>query len=91
MGRLSSKDKVHLAKLKLRGPARVFYSAQPQLRADDVTFADSRTAFVNRFPDQHTDQYHYARVRNASRRKMKAPKHFWIVSGNCVNGRSVAV
>jgi len=31
MGRLSSKDKVNLAKLKLRGPARAFYSAQPQL------------------------------------------------------------
>jgi hypothetical protein len=37
MGRLSSKDKVSLARLKLRGVARAFYSAQPQLRADDIT------------------------------------------------------
>ena len=29
MGRLSAKDKVYLVKLKLKGPARVFYSAQP--------------------------------------------------------------
>jgi len=29
MGRLSSKDKVRLARLKLKGAARVFYSAQP--------------------------------------------------------------
>jgi len=36
-GGLSSKDKVQLARLKLRGAARMFYSAQPQLRADDIT------------------------------------------------------
>jgi len=76
MGQLSSKDKVHLAKLKLRGPAGVFYSAQPQLRADDVTFADFRTAFVNRFQDKHTDQYHYARVQNASQERNESPEAF---------------
>jgi len=76
MGRLSSKDKVHLVKLKLKGPARAFYSAQPQLRADDVTFADFRTAFVNRFTDKHTDQYHYARVQNASQEKGESPEVF---------------
>ena len=29
MGKLSLKDKVQLARLKLRGAARMFYSAQP--------------------------------------------------------------
>ena len=76
MGRLSSKDKVHLARLKLRGPARVFYSAQMQLRADDVTFEEFRTAFVNRFNDKHTDHYHYARVQNASQEKNESPEAF---------------
>jgi hypothetical protein len=76
MGRLSSKDKVHLVKLKLRGPARVFYSAQPQLRADDVSFAEFRAAFVNRFQDKHTDQYHYARVQNASQETNESPEVF---------------
>jgi len=76
MGRLSAKDKVHLVKLKLKGPARVFYSAQPELRADDVTFAALRTAFVNRFTDKHTDQYHYARVQNASQEKGESPEVF---------------
>jgi len=76
MGRLSSKDKVHLAKLKLKGPVRVFYSAQTQLKADDVTFAEFRTAFVNRFRDKHTDQYHYARVHNASQEKNESPEAF---------------
>jgi hypothetical protein len=42
MGRLSSKDKIRLARLKLRGAASVFYSAQPQLKADDVTYEEFR-------------------------------------------------
>ena len=76
MGRLSSKDKVRLARLKLRGAARVFYSAQPQLRADDVTYEEFRTAFVNRFKHKHTDQYHYARMQNASQEKNERPDVF---------------
>jgi len=38
MGRLTAKDKVHLAKLKLRGTAKLFYTAQSELRADDVMY-----------------------------------------------------
>jgi hypothetical protein len=76
MGWLSSKDKVHLARLKSWGPARVFYSAQLQLRVDDVTFEEFRTAFVNRFKDKHTDHYHYARVQNTSEEKNESPEAF---------------
>jgi len=76
MGRLSPKDKVRLARLKLRGAARTFYSAQPQLRVDDISYKDFRTAFVNRFKDKHTDQYHYARVQNASQEKNESPEVF---------------
>jgi hypothetical protein len=56
MGTLSSKDKVRLARLKLRGTAREFYSAQPLLRADDVSYEEFRAAFISRFKDKHTDQ-----------------------------------
>ena len=45
MGKLTAKDKVHLAILKFRGIAKSFYSAQPELKADDVTYAAFRTAF----------------------------------------------
>jgi hypothetical protein len=76
MGRLSSKDKVRLAQLKLRGTARAFYSAQPQLRADDVSYEEFRTAFINRFKDKHTDQFHYARLQNASQEKNESPEVF---------------
>jgi hypothetical protein len=46
MGMLTPKDKVHLAKLKLKGTARSFYTAQSELRDDDVTYAVFRTAFM---------------------------------------------
>jgi len=76
MGRLSAKDKVHLAKLQLRGIAKSFYSAQPALRADDITYAAFRTAFMNQFKDTHTDQYHYTIVQNASKEKDESPEMF---------------
>jgi hypothetical protein len=76
MGRLSSKDKVRLARLKLRGAARTYYSAQPQLKADDVSYEDFRTAFVNRSQDKHTDQYHYARMQNAPQDRNESPEVF---------------
>jgi hypothetical protein len=43
MGRLSSKDKIQLVRLKFKGVARAFYSAQLQLKADDVTYEKMRT------------------------------------------------
>jgi len=76
MGRLSANDKVHLAKLKLRGIAKSFYSAQPELRAEDITYASFRTAFMNRFKNKHTDQFHYTRVQNASQEKGESPDMF---------------
>jgi hypothetical protein len=35
MGRLSAKDKLRLARLKLRGVAKSFYSTQPELKGDE--------------------------------------------------------
>jgi len=76
MGRLIAKDKVHLVKLKLRGVAKLFYSAQPELKADDVTYAALRTSFINKFKDKHTVQYHYTRVQTASQGKRQSPEMF---------------
>jgi hypothetical protein len=75
-GRLSSKDKVRLARLKLRGAARMFYASQPELRADDSAYAEFRTAFVKRFKGRHTDQYNYARLQTASQEKNESPEVF---------------
>jgi hypothetical protein len=76
MGRLSSKDKVRLARLILRGAARTFYSSQPQLRADDIAYEEFLPAFVKRFKDKHTDQFHYARMQNASQENNESPEVF---------------
>ena len=46
------------------------------MRADDISYADFRAAFVNRFKDKHTDQYHYARLQNASQEKNESPEVF---------------
>ena len=54
----------------------MFYSAQPQLKADDVSYGEFRTAFIDRFNDKHTDHYHYARVQNASQKKNESPEVF---------------
>ena len=75
LGNLTAKDKVRLPKLKLRA-TRLFYSAQPELRADDITFENFCTAFINRFQDKHTDQYHNARVQNASQERNESPEVF---------------
>ena len=54
----------------------MFYSAQPQLRADDCTYEEFRTAFVNRFKDKHTDKYHYSGMQNASQERNDSPDVF---------------
>jgi hypothetical protein len=56
MGRLSAKDKLRLARLKIRGTAKSFYSTQIELKSDDIEYADFKAAFIQRFEDKQTDQ-----------------------------------
>ena len=88
MGRLSTKDKVRLARLKLRGVAKSFYSTQQGLKGDDVEYADFKTEFVQRFKDKQVDQYHYTSLEDASQEKTRVPRCVWTVSVNCVRRRS---
>jgi hypothetical protein len=76
MGRLSSKDKIRLARLKLRGAARVFYTAQRQLKANDITYEEFQATFLKPFKDKHTDQHHYASAQNASPERNESPEVF---------------
>ena len=76
MGKLSTKDKVRLARLKLRGADRLFYSAQPLLKADDVTYGEFRRVFVERFKDKHTDQFDYSRLQTAVQEKHESLEVF---------------
>ena len=45
MGRISAKCKVRLARWEMRGTARLFYLSHRQLRADDISYEEIRTAF----------------------------------------------
>jgi len=47
----------------------MFYLAQPQLRADDITYEEFWAVLVNWFKDKHTDHYRYARVQNTSQER----------------------
>jgi hypothetical protein len=85
MGRLSSKDKGRLARLQLRVAARILYSAQPKLRADDVTYEEFQATFVTAFKDKHTDHYHYARVQNASQEKNESTQSIFRPSRETVS------
>jgi hypothetical protein len=76
MGRLSIKDKLRLARLKLRGLAKSFYSTQPQLKVDEIEYADFKAIFVQRFKDKQTDQYNYTRLQNASQVKDENPEMY---------------
>jgi hypothetical protein len=46
------------------------------LTADDITYEEFQTAFVNRFKDKYTDRYLYARVQNASQENNERPEAF---------------
>jgi len=76
MGRLKAKDKLKLARLKLRGAARTFYSTQIQLKADDMTYEVFKMAFINRFKERHIDQYNYARLQNTGQEKNESTEVF---------------
>jgi hypothetical protein len=76
MSRLSAKDKLLLAKLKLRGIAKSFDSTQPDLKSDEIKYADFKAAFVQRFKEKQTDQYNYMRLQNASQEKDASPEMY---------------
>jgi hypothetical protein len=74
MGRLRPKDKVRLATLRLRGLAKEFYSAQPRLKSEEIEYAEFKEAFVRRFRDKQTDQYHYSRLQTALQERNESPE-----------------
>jgi hypothetical protein len=76
IGGLTATDKVHLAELKLRGPAISFYTAQSELRVEDVTYETFRTALLNHFKDKQPDQYNCTRLQTASQERSESLEKF---------------
>jgi hypothetical protein len=65
-----------LARLKLRRVAKAFYSAQSHLKGEDMSDEEFQPAFVNRFKDNQTDQYHYERLLNLFQDKNESPEMY---------------
>jgi hypothetical protein len=76
LGKLSMKDKVRMARLKMRGPARIFYSTQPRLKAEGIDFAEFQTTFIERFRSKQTDQLNYVRLQNSPQEKDESPEAY---------------
>jgi hypothetical protein len=76
LGWLSAKDKLRLARLKLRGVAKSFYSTQPELKGDKAEYTDFRAAFVQRLKKKQRDQNNYTRLQNASQEKDDGPEMY---------------
>jgi hypothetical protein len=76
LGRLSAKDKVRIVRLKLRGPAKLFYSTQPRLEEDGVDFAVFQAVSTERFRVKQTDQFNYVRLQNSPQGKEESPEAY---------------
>jgi hypothetical protein len=62
MGRLNIKDKLRLARLELKGVVKAFYFTQPELKGDEIEYAEFRAVFMQRDKDKQTDRYNYTRL-----------------------------
>jgi hypothetical protein len=54
--------------LKLTDAARAFFDASPALHEKDVTWKEFKAAFVDRFKDTRSDQYHFIALQSAKQR-----------------------
>jgi hypothetical protein len=64
---------VRIARLKLRGASRLFYSTQPRLQEDGVDFAVFQAVFTERFRFKQTDQFNYVRLQNSPQDNGESP------------------
>jgi hypothetical protein len=76
IGRWEPKDTVEIAALQLEGSARVFYQGCTELHMRDASWNTFKEIFRKRYEDDHTDQYHYARLQMAREGKNESPQEF---------------
>jgi hypothetical protein len=60
IGNWSDDDMVRIATLKLTDNARLLYNATPALHSPDVTWETFKAAFLDRFRDPRTVQFHFS-------------------------------
>jgi len=62
--------------LKLIDGARVFYNGTLELHDRNITWTAFKAAFLNRFRDVGTDQYHFSQLQMARQKKDESPQEF---------------
>jgi hypothetical protein len=76
IGRWTDDDKVRIAILKLFDTARAFFNAHLELHSPDLTWAAFKGAFLTRFKDVRSDQFHYTQLQTARQRRDESPQSF---------------
>jgi hypothetical protein len=76
IGNWSGDDMVRIATLKLTDTARLFFNASPALHSPDVTWEALKAAFLDRFRDPRTDQFHFSQLQSAKQRRGEAHQDF---------------
>jgi hypothetical protein len=69
IGRWSEEDKVKLAALKLTDTAKAFYNSKPELHRQETKWETFKAALLERFRDVRSDEFHYAQLHSARRRR----------------------
>jgi hypothetical protein len=76
LGNWTEADMVQITILRLMDSARVFYEGNLDLHNKQITWADFRAIFQQRFRDVRTDQFHFTQLQMASQRKDESIQEF---------------
>jgi hypothetical protein len=74
MGWLSAKDKVRLARLKLKGIAKAFYFTQPERKGDEIEYADLKQYLCRDLKTSRPINIIILDYRTLLRKKMRDPR-----------------
>jgi hypothetical protein len=80
VGNWSYADMVQVAAQKLVDTAKTFYSGCKDLHDLNITWAQFRNIFQERFRDTHTEQYHFLQLQTATQNRGESPQEF---AGRC--------
>ena len=62
--------------MKLTDAARAFYNGTSELHDSSITWAAFKQAFLKRFRDVGSDQFHFTQLQNAKQNKHETPQEF---------------
>jgi hypothetical protein len=76
IGNWNESDQKQAAILKLTDAARAFYSSNPDLHSQTISWGDFKKKFQQRFREVRSDQYLFGRLQRARQQKDEDPQSF---------------